>query len=186
MFFKLAVASFIALQSPKMNGFRRILGGGAQTPPQSATSPPAIPPLALSTKPLWTPEQNQSPDASAETIPKTTPTTAGLFLRKQNPTPSSSSTSYGRPSSNASSLASPIRKSSLSSPVAGPSSPRTHLPTSSLSISQNGPLNTKDELLMSLLTSEAVVDSRECEILSAEEIEELKNVRLIFPCSLLF
>jgi hypothetical protein len=31
---------------------------------------------------------------------------------------------------------------------------------------------------MSLLTSEAVVDSRECEILSAEEIEELKNVRL--------
>ena len=29
---------------------------------------------------------------------------------------------------------------------------------------------------MSLLTSEAVVDSRECEILSAEEVEELKKV----------
>lgn len=32
---------------------------------------------------------------------------------------------------------------------------------------------------MSLLTSEAVVDSRECEILSAEEVEELKKVRAI-------
>jgi len=32
---------------------------------------------------------------------------------------------------------------------------------------------------MSLLTSEAIVDSRECEILSAEEVEELKKVRAI-------
>lgn len=38
-------------------------------------------------------------------------------------------------------------------------------------------LNTRDELLMSLLTSEAVVDSRSFEILSAEETEELKKVR---------
>jgi len=161
-----------------MNGFRRILGGGSQTPPQSATSPPAIPPLALSPKPLWPPDQSQSPDTSFQNIPKTTATTAGLFLRKQNPIPGSPSASDGRPPSNVSSLASPTRKSITSSPVAGPSSPRAHLPTSSLSISNNGPLNPKDELLMSLLTSEAVVDSRECEILSAEEIEELKNVRL--------
>lgn len=38
-------------------------------------------------------------------------------------------------------------------------------------------LNTRDELLMSLLTSEAVVDSRSFEILSAEETEDLKKVR---------
>lgn len=55
---------------------------------------------------------------------------------------------------------------------------------SSLSRSQtewkrsSGPLNTRDELLMSLLTSEAVVDSRDFEILSAEDIEELKKVYL--------
>lgn len=41
----------------------------------------------------------------------------------------------------------------------------------------SGLVNIRDELLMSLLTSEAVVDSRECEILSAEEVEELKKVR---------
>lgn len=38
-------------------------------------------------------------------------------------------------------------------------------------------LNTKDDLLMSLLASEAIVDSRGFEILSAEEVEELKKVR---------
>lgn len=37
-------------------------------------------------------------------------------------------------------------------------------------------VNTRDDLLMSLLASEAVVDSRGFEILSAEEVEELKRV----------
>ena len=36
----------------------------------------------------------------------------------------------------------------------------------------------KDDLLMSLLASEAMVDSRGFDILSAEEVEELKKVRL--------
>lgn len=35
----------------------------------------------------------------------------------------------------------------------------------------------KDELLMSLLASEAIVDSRGFEVLSAETVEELKKVR---------
>ncbi|KAJ7639359.1 Up-regulated during septation-domain-containing protein [Roridomyces roridus] len=42
------------------------------------------------------------------------------------------------------------------------------------------PLNTRDELLMSLLASEAVVDSRDFEILSSEEVDDLKKVH-IFP-----
>ena len=42
----------------------------------------------------------------------------------------------------------------------------------------SGALNTRDELLMSLMASEAVIDSRDFEILSAEEVEELKKVRL--------
>jgi hypothetical protein len=37
--------------------------------------------------------------------------------------------------------------------------------------------NTRDALLLSLLSSEAMVDSRAYEILSAEEVEELKKVR---------
>lgn len=37
-------------------------------------------------------------------------------------------------------------------------------------------LDIRDDLLMSLLASEAIVDSRGCEILSAEEVEELKKV----------
>ncbi|KAH7923672.1 hypothetical protein BV22DRAFT_1120710 [Leucogyrophana mollusca] len=85
----------------------------------------------------------------------------------------------------------PARKSSLlngsgsvsSSPVAGPSSPRIP-PPSALRPRKSvgtewkrtsGLLNIRDDLLMSLLTSEAVVDSRECEILSAEEVEDLKK-----------
>lgn len=46
-------------------------------------------------------------------------------------------------------------------------------------------LNTRDELLISLLASEAVVESRDFEIFSAEEVEELKKVRRIhFPVQL--
>lgn len=37
-------------------------------------------------------------------------------------------------------------------------------------------LNIRDDLLISLLASEAIVDSRGYEILSAEEVEELKKV----------
>lgn len=36
--------------------------------------------------------------------------------------------------------------------------------------------NVRDDLFLSLLASEAIVDSRGCEILSAEEVEELKKV----------
>lgn len=153
-----------------MNGFRRILGGGSQTPPRSAASPPPTMPLAVSGKPSWPPDQSQSFESSSKTT-----ITQGLFLRKQKPTPVSP-TSDARPPSNGSSVTSPARKSSMSSPVAGPSSPGAF--SASLPTSQNGQLNMRDELLISLLTSEAVVDSRDCEILGAEEIEELKKVRL--------
>jgi hypothetical protein len=38
------------------------------------------------------------------------------------------------------------------------------------------PVNTKDELIIELLASEAVVDSRDCEILGSERVEQLKRV----------
>lgn len=40
----------------------------------------------------------------------------------------------------------------------------------------SGNLNTRDELLVSLMASEAVIDSRDFEILTAEEVEDLKKV----------
>lgn len=39
-------------------------------------------------------------------------------------------------------------------------------------------VNTRDELLMMLLSSQAVMDSREFEILTSEEVDELKTVRI--------
>jgi len=43
--------------------------------------------------------------------------------------------------------------------------------------SDSGNLSTRDELLMSLMASEAAIDSKEFDILSAEEVEDLKKVR---------
>ena len=34
----------------------------------------------------------------------------------------------------------------------------------------------KDELLLELLSSEAILDSRDCEILASDQVEELKRV----------
>ena len=47
-------------------------------------------------------------------------------------------------------------------------------------------LNVRDDLLMDLLSSEAIVDSRGYQVLSAEEVEELKKVRAVIdrPCAL--
>lgn len=39
-------------------------------------------------------------------------------------------------------------------------------------------MNVRDDLLLDLLASEAIVDSRTYEVLSAEEVEELKKVCL--------
>ena len=39
-------------------------------------------------------------------------------------------------------------------------------------------VNSRDDLLMMLLSSQAVLDSRDFEVLSAEEVEELKTVRV--------
>ena len=45
----------------------------------------------------------------------------------------------------------------------------------------SGNLDTRDELLVSLMASEAVIDSREFAILGAEEVDELKKVSIRLP-----
>ncbi|KAI0065763.1 hypothetical protein BV25DRAFT_1821443 [Artomyces pyxidatus] len=138
-----------------MNGMRRFLGGGASTTP-----------LIIPTK---SPSSSPSPT-------KDIPTTPGLFIRKDRKTPAT--------------------------PVAGPSSPPRKSPPDTdsewtyLGSNGNGSTNgsgstrgsglahTRDALLMSLLSSEAVVDSRGYEILSAEEVEELKKEHVVLTSRL--
>ena len=185
-----------------MNGVRRFLGGGANgsnpsTPEPS--SPPTLPntaPLFLSgSKPNWPPG---SPTES--NYPPSPPKTAALSFRKISQKPvllqdedagnssfSSSRSSGGMPS--------PGRQNSFppQSPGAGPSSPsRPALPSRVSQLSRKSVgyepkrssqmLNVRDDLLMDLLASEAIVDSRGYQVLGAEEVEELKKVcSIVFP-----
>ncbi|OSX59393.1 hypothetical protein POSPLADRAFT_1150078 [Postia placenta MAD-698-R-SB12] len=200
-----------------MNGVRRFLTGGgtptSSTFPQSPPSPPSqyatitpsppksTAPLAISAKPSWPPSPLQSPtELSPVTSPKVT--TAALFLRKdrQKPLPSASEDTQGnasfhspQSSRESNGVGSPARGQAsvqMSSPVAGPSSPRP-LPSrvselsrklverpgvTTLDLKRNSEMgSTRDDLLIDLLASEAIVDSRGCEILTSEEVEELKK-----------
>ncbi|TFY80514.1 hypothetical protein EWM64_g3500 [Hericium alpestre] len=110
------------------------------------------------------------------------------------PVPQNRSTPTHSPSASQSSTtgrypASAVAARALSPSVAGPSSPRSALSnlTTRKSVMNgengnggewkrgSGTLSTRDELLMSLLSSEAVVDSRGYDILSAEEVDDLKK-----------
>lgn len=77
--------------------------------------------------------------------------------------------------------------------IAGPSSPPRPLPNRVAQLSHKAVIaldpswkrsshmvDTRDELLMSLLASEAIVDSHDCAILTSDEVEELKKVCCIF------
>ena len=171
-----------------MNGVRRFLGGGGGSS-SSNNSSPATPeaqlptaPLVISGKPNWPPSAS-SPTSSSS--PVASPTAASntntppLAFRKPKRSPDLNGNGNGGGT----------RTSLPQSPGAGPSSPRV-LPSrvSQLSRKSTGAgaewkrssqmLNVRDDLLMSLLASEAIVDSRDYDILSSEEVEELKQVRL--------
>ncbi|KZT71513.1 hypothetical protein DAEQUDRAFT_665939 [Daedalea quercina L-15889] len=185
---------------------------GQQSPVSPSTSPPAAAlqspfqsraPLAVPAKTSWPPSDSppQSPTESSPPNPMDSPktTTAALFFRKdrQRPLPTASTTDEGvvgngsfhsPQSSRGSNGISPARSNGsfglLSSPGAGPSSPRllpsrvSELTRKPVAVEARPTLvvyNAKDDLLISLLASEAIVDSRGCEILSAEEVDELKK-----------
>ncbi|KAI0722322.1 Up-regulated during septation-domain-containing protein [Cerioporus squamosus] len=179
-------------------GFRRFLGGGTgsatstpssqNVPLPSSTPPPgSTNPLNLPPKPSWPP--TASPPLNGASLEDSPKTTAALFFRKdrQRPPPSSKSdedTGNSSFQSSRDSVDSGRTSTQPSSPVAGPSSPRMPIPIRVAELARkpvDGEKRTsvmfssKDELLVSLLASEAIVDSRGCEILSAEEVEELKK-----------
>ena len=157
-----------------MNGVRRFLGGGG------SSSTPSSQNIPLPSSP---------PNAGLNGLEESPKVTAGLNFRKQRNgtgTPSRQSDDDGNSSFHSSRNSAESGRTSTqpSSPVAGPSSPRQPLPMRVAELSRNGErrrsasFNSKDDLLMSLLASEAVVDSRGFDILSAEEVEELKKVRI--------
>ncbi|KAH0840238.1 Up-regulated during septation-domain-containing protein [Lanmaoa asiatica] len=182
-----------------MNGVRRFLiGGGSNAPPPPP--PPQPPPPAPSTPPpapfLLPSKSSRPPQDSLPPSPtdgKPTGGTPGLVIRKERTkqsqmtsptsqqTPGSPSVPSQKPASTArlvpngaaTILGSPTPSSSRVPP---PSLAQPMMSESSVGWKRTSELvNIRDELLMSLLTSEAVVDSRECEILSAEGVEELKK-----------
>ncbi|KAJ6616211.1 Up-regulated during septation-domain-containing protein [Mycena sp. CBHHK59/15] len=150
-----------------MNGFgggvRRFLASATASTSPPASDPPPLKPGA----PTWPPQ-------SAGATP-TSPTTAPLFLRKDKQDDAEAPRSPARMQK---ALKSPSSSASASPKQQPPSTmsrvpPPTRLSTSRTGI--QGPLNTRDELLISLLASEAVVDSRDFEILSSEEVDDLKK-----------
>jgi hypothetical protein len=185
---------------------RLLGGVVSASPPSNQDSPLSAQtiPLAFSPKagPTWPPS---SPSASQQSYgsPSASPsTTAALFLKKDRPKPpidedaSRIYPSAGRQSMGTTSnyaIPSPTRSQTLpNSPPSGPSSfsgrgtpPSTYSVRNSTRKSGitdpdwkriSGNLNTRDELLISLMASEAVIDSRDFEIITAEEVEDLKKV----------
>ncbi|KAJ7887509.1 Up-regulated during septation-domain-containing protein [Mycena olivaceomarginata] len=159
-----------------MNGF----GGGVRRFLASATgttSPPPADPLPLKPgAPTWPP---QSPTTNTSPL---SPSTAPLSLRKdkqdepeapRSPARLQKVLSNGLPSNPSPTKQSPAKQ--LPSPLSRVPPPTTRLSTSTTATRVATPptFNTRDELLISLLASEAVVDSRDFEILSSEEEQQV-------------
>lgn len=149
-----------------MNGVRRFLTGNTATsdPPQPH---PVIPiaPLSLNTKPSWPSTETDQTTNVLTDSPVSTTSPLSLKRDKQRPLDEDQSR---RPSTrkDSSQLTSPSR-------VLPPNAARLAVDH------RNGEdaYSTRDELLLSLLASEAVVECQGHEILSSEQVEELKKVR---------
>ena len=188
----------------RMNGVRRLLGAtSASSSPTQEPQLAQVAPLSFAKSGTTWPASSPSLVQQALPVDAMKPT-AALFLKKdRRPLPPTSvadednagSTSFqstrssGGPSGIYSprSQPSPTRTQTIpNSPSSvASSSPSSRLPSrKSVRKSEtewkrtSAPLNTRDELLMSLMASEAVVDSRDFEILTAEEVDELKKVRI--------
>ncbi|KAK0206871.1 Up-regulated during septation-domain-containing protein [Desarmillaria ectypa] len=179
-----------------MNGVRRFLGAATTTVQEPPASPPPIdtndlPPLKSGT--TWPPQSPTSTNGVTSPFGSPKMTTAGLFLRKDKqklPPPlvnDGTAPKSSLRSSNVSTSSLIISNGQLSSSPVGPSPPRAppsrivtrkSVKPSSMDSEykrSSSRLNNRDELLLSLLASDAVVDSREFEILSFEEVDELKK-----------
>ncbi|KAH8988708.1 hypothetical protein EDB86DRAFT_2945634 [Lactarius hatsudake] len=140
-----------------MNGVRRFLGN----------------PTTAITKDRPGTSRSPSPTKELPPPPSATFSTRGLFIRKdRKPLPPLA----GPSSTNSSPTTTtpPLRRKAPPPEWEEPPDLPPHPPTNGVQ-----PVNTRDALLLSLMSSEAMVDSRGYEILSAEEVEELKKEHTI-------
>ncbi|KAL1721714.1 Up-regulated during septation-domain-containing protein [Schizophyllum commune] len=178
-----------------MNGVRRFLGAATASPPPASEDAPVVPPLVPRNGPSWPPNNAGSPDSSPYTSPKMN--TAALFLRKDKqkaPPPPPLPNDDDSPGSSArtSGVSSMMTSQGQTSATSSPSRPSmsldksTPIPGSSRSEWKRSStlVNLRDELLVSLLASEAAIDSRDFEILSSEEVEDLKKEELVLASRL--
>ena len=188
----------IHLLCENMNGVRRFLGGAVTV----SNSPPTTPSDIPTGKPSW---QSSPIQTRADSPEGPSATAQSQILRKdkqwsihageddsiampQQRVANGTSVAPSRSYPSVSSLSShPFRSSS---PLSGISSSRISSPglqptRASINSQDLGDrrtlrlLNVRDELLISLLASEAVVDSRGYEMLSAEDVDELKKAGLL-------
>lgn len=153
-----------------MNGVRRFLAGSATGPdPPQLTPVVSVLPLSLSSRPSWPPTDNNQTDNGLTESPVST--TSPLSLKRDRPRLQGDD--QPQPSSS--------RADFVQTPLSPHITARKPLPNSiPLTVDRrNGEdtYDTRDELLLSLLASEAVAECQEHEILSSEQVEELKKVR---------
>ncbi|KAH9174506.1 Up-regulated during septation-domain-containing protein [Lactarius sanguifluus] len=147
----------VKVYGPGMNGVRRFLGN----------------PTTAITKDRPGTSRSPSPTKELPPPPSATFSTRGLFIRKdRKPLPSLA----GPSSTNSSPTTTtpPLRRKAPPPEWEEPPDLPPHPPTNGGQL-----VNTRDALLLSLMSSEAMVDSRGYEILSAEEVEELKKEHTI-------
>jgi hypothetical protein len=147
-----------------MNGVRRFIGN----------------PTFAITKDLPGTSRSPSPTKDLPPPPPTGFTTRGLFIRKDRKPPppvAGPSSTNSSPTTTPPPLRRKIPPPEWDElPDLPPDlPPHPHPPTNGVK-----QVNTRDALLLSLMSSEAMVDSRGYEILNAEEVEELKKVRVLF------
>jgi len=153
-----------------MNGVRRFLTGNSTglDPPQPSPAA-SVSPLSLSNKPSWPPTDNDQATNVLTESPVST--TNPLSLKRDRPRLQDDD--QPRPSS---SRADSIQ-TALSSRKATRIPPPDAIPLTADHSNGDSAYSTRDELLLSLLASEAVVECQGHEILSSEQVEELKKVR---------
>jgi len=153
-----------------MNGVRRFLTGNATSPDPPQPTPVApISPLSLNNKPSWPPTDSGQITNILTDSPVST--TNPLVLKRDRPRPQDEGQSRSSPSQaySVQSVLSP-RKTTRTPPSNATPPPVDHK-------DDENAYSTRDELLLSLLASEAVAECQGHEILSSEQVEELKKVR---------
>jgi hypothetical protein len=150
-----------------MNGVRRFLTGNTASP-DPPQPPPVVPisPLSLNTK---SPTDNDPTNVMSESPVSTT---SPLSLKRDKPRPQDDD----RPQN--SSFRKDSAQPTISSRKTARIPPPNPIPLAVDHSHDENAHSTRDELLLSLLASEAVAECQGREILSSERVEELKKVRI--------